>query len=317
MLTNTSAEEIVVGQRIHCILYGGTTGTVVAIHGEQTPGSVRSIGGGVGVMGGSAELDILWDGGAKSFGIPEALARCSVQWKIYPEISGPDVIALRWTDAAIFEATAKAKADEAKASYLRAFEQAIKDYPHLTRVGEKEHGGGQFAAKNIRKELKAAWPKLKFSVKSDYNSLSVSWTDGPTRKQVEDIVEKYKCGGFDSMQDLTTYDPTAFTNLFGGATYLSYDRDISEPLQEKALDALYDRLPGNLRDVPRPTAQELNRWSSPEIPDFGRITVGGATRAIADAWDDVGKVYLDQKRYYETRWIVIESDGSFLCKPLV
>jgi uncharacterized FlaG/YvyC family protein len=311
------ADTILIGQRVHSILYGGKDGTVVEIRGKQSPGSVRSFGGGAGVMGGSSDMDIIWDNGSQSRGIPESLARGSVQWRIYPDVATAEDIALAWANAAIFNANAQAKADEVKAAYQRSFEQSIKDYPNLTRVGDGEHGAGQFAAKNIRKELKAAWPKVKFSVKSDYDSVGVTWTDGPTKHQVEQIVSKYRNGGFDSMQDMATYDPTAFTNLFGGARYLSYYREFSESLLVKALDALYVRLPGNLANVPRPTVQDINNGRSASIPSHERTSIGSAVKAIAAAWDDAEKSYVEQSRSYELGWIVSNYNATSVCQPLL
>ncbi len=44
---------------------------------------------------------------------------------------------------------------------------------------------------NIRRELKAKFPGVKFSVrKRSYDSVSVNWTDGPTEEQVKEITGK-------------------------------------------------------------------------------------------------------------------------------
>lgn len=56
-------------------------------------------------------------------------------------------------------------------------------------------------AKEIRAELKKAFPGVKFSVRtSNYSmgsSISVKWTDFPTRKAVEAITDKYKTVRYD------------------------------------------------------------------------------------------------------------------------
>lgn len=61
-------------------------------------------------------------------------------------------------------------------------------------------------AKLIRKTLKLEFPQIKFSVKtSKYSggaSIDISWVDGPTSKQVKDIVGFYEGASFDGMQDL-------------------------------------------------------------------------------------------------------------------
>lgn len=65
------------------------------------------------------------------------------------------------------------------------------------------------AAKLIRKELKAAFPDVKFSVTSEGysmgDSVSIGWTNGPTAQQIRDISDKYKKGHFDGMTDCYDY----------------------------------------------------------------------------------------------------------------
>ena len=68
-------------------------------------------------------------------------------------------------------------------------------------------------AKLIRKDLKKHFPKIKFSVRSDsYSmgaSINVSWKNGPTPDQVENITCVYEGAGFDGMIDLK-YNKSAF-----------------------------------------------------------------------------------------------------------
>lgn len=61
--------QILVGQRTHCILHGGKNGVVAAVPGTQSPGSCRDLGG-IGVAGGNACLDLIWDDGTESRRIP-------------------------------------------------------------------------------------------------------------------------------------------------------------------------------------------------------------------------------------------------------
>jgi len=57
----------------------------------------------------------------------------------------------------------------------------------------------------IRGALKAAFPKTVFSVRgksySMGHSIDVSWTDGPTGKQVKPILDRFESKGFDGMTD--------------------------------------------------------------------------------------------------------------------
>lgn len=52
--------KLVVGTRIHCILYGGMDGIVYEIVGEQRPETIAKLGG-VGVMDGNADFRIVFN----------------------------------------------------------------------------------------------------------------------------------------------------------------------------------------------------------------------------------------------------------------
>lgn len=65
------------------------------------------------------------------------------------------------------------------------------------------------AAKAIRAELKVAFKGVKFSVTSESysmgDSVSVSWTNGPSRAEVDAITDKYQEGHFNGMIDSYEY----------------------------------------------------------------------------------------------------------------
>jgi hypothetical protein len=64
-------------------------------------------------------------------------------------------------------------------------------------------------SKTIKKELKEAFPTVKFSVRSETyaggSSIHISYDDGPTTKDVEAITKKYQSTSFDGMIDMTYY----------------------------------------------------------------------------------------------------------------
>lgn len=61
-------------------------------------------------------------------------------------------------------------------------------------------------AKLVRQALKANFPQVRFSVRSNtYSggaSIDVHWTDGPTEDQVDAVAGRYEGAGFDGMIDL-------------------------------------------------------------------------------------------------------------------
>ena len=120
---------------------------------------------------------------------------------------------------------AKQAAQESAAQAMHAA------FPHLTPVGGKVDGL-QAAAKNIRIELKAAFPSVKFSVKSRRfsmgDAIDVSWEDGPTTDQVEDITGKYQAGSFNGQTDCYEYGADSWTRAFGDAKYVHTSREASD-----------------------------------------------------------------------------------------
>jgi hypothetical protein len=71
-------------------------------------------------------------------------------------------------------------------------------------------------AKDIRRDLKDAFPGVKFRVTaktfSGGNSVNVHWTYGPSLKSVEKIVDPFQCGYFDGSEDLYHYVDTGKPN---------------------------------------------------------------------------------------------------------
>ena len=118
-------------------------------------------------------------------------------------------------------------------------------FPYLIPVSEKNNSLVA-AAKNIRIELKQAFPSIKFSVKtsrfSGGDSIDIYWTDGPTTSQVDEIANRYEAGSFDGMEDIYNYRKDhGWTDAFGDAKYISTSRDYSPVLVQKAIDYLWDR----------------------------------------------------------------------------
>lgn len=70
-------------------------------------------------------------------------------------------------------------------------------------------------AKMIRAALKIAFPDFKFdSIVSRRTSIDIYWTNGPTSKEVDAIVQKFAGGYFDGMTDYRG----SYTKTFKGET---------------------------------------------------------------------------------------------------
>lgn len=96
-------------------------------------------------------------------------------------------------------------------------------------------------AKLLRAALKAAWPGVKFSVRSSSYaggaSIDVAWTDGPTQSEVEAVAGLYAGATFDGMIDLKSHHSTLLASTGGdvrvvqfGADFVFCHRTISDAL---------------------------------------------------------------------------------------
>ena len=76
----------------------------------------------------------------------------------------------------------------------------------------KEREGGMTyltcaeTAKLLRKALKKSFPGVKFSVRSDRNSIRIEYLDGPAKSEVTKLANGYEGAGFDGMIDLKYYN---------------------------------------------------------------------------------------------------------------
>jgi len=144
-------------------------------------------------------------------------------------------------------------------------ERIKKENPHLVQ------GKNQVvAAKNIRIELKKAFPSVKFSVRSSTysggDSVDIGWTDGPTTEMVKKITDKYQEGSFDGMTDSYDYSKhREWTDTFGGSKYVMENRSISPETFQKVADelnygpAVWNENQGEFSGVDYETSQSIKR----------------------------------------------------------
>lgn len=124
--------------------------------------------------------------------------------------------------------------------------QMLKQFPGLVAVEYNNYGAAlTTAAKNIRIELKKAFPGVKFTVRTERFSMGdairVGWTDGPTTPQVDEIVNKYKAGSFNGMEDIYEYNTGPFNDFFGDAKYISTSRNYTDALVAEAIAAVAEK----------------------------------------------------------------------------
>lgn len=218
-----------VGQWVHCSLYGGRDGVVVAIDGEQSPETVGSLGGIIS-HGGRANFDVIFEDGHFSRSLPESIVR-GVQWRIYTDRPLADENKINNLYRAHDEKVAREKkeAEEKAEKFKRDVETLKKDpaYSHLDHVNSKYDD--KETAKNIRKHLKHFYPGIKFSVKTKRGVSAIHVTiksEGTTYQDVKAELSKFKAGRFDGYDDCYVSNYTPFHELFGSVDYLSVYEDI-------------------------------------------------------------------------------------------
>lgn len=137
----------------------------------------------------------------------------------------------------------QAKADE-EAAKAKAFSESLagvrQEFPWAKQDGSEYARG----AANLKTQLQMAFPGVDFSVKSSSasmtDSITVSWTDGPTQAQVNEFADRYQYGGFDSYTDTSTYRQTdkEFRTWMGQAKHVNCYREYSEAIVGAVTDDL-------------------------------------------------------------------------------
>lgn len=111
--------------------------------------------------------------------------------------------------------------------------------PHLVPISACKGGSLIAASKNIKIELALAFPGVKFSIKtrrfSMGDAIDVSWVDGPTSKQVDEIIDRYSAGSFNGMEDIYNYSRNAWIEAFGDAKYVHSRREMSDAAIGRAI----------------------------------------------------------------------------------
>ena len=110
-------------------------------------------------------------------------------------------------------------------------------------------------AKLLRVALKAKFPKVKFSVRSETYaggaSIRVGWIDGPQAWEVDPIAQKFAGADFDGMIDLKTHHPIY---IDGKAVrtlndFVFCEREVTEPVYRSALEEVAAYYGGDFSDL--------------------------------------------------------------------
>lgn len=104
-------------------------------------------------------------------------------------------------------------------------------------------------AKIVRSALRESFPGVKFSVRTDKysggSSLRVSWTDGPTERQVRGVVGHFRGATFDGMTDMKHHHTSQLHTGDFEVEEVSYGNDFiftTRRPSEEARAAIIERL---------------------------------------------------------------------------
>jgi hypothetical protein len=141
-------------------------------------------------------------------------------------------------------------------------------------------------AKAIREELKKLYSNYKFSVKSGSfaggDAVRVSWVDGPTVEQIDNIVNKYAYGRFDSMTD---YAYSEHNDKLPQAKYVSTYREISEEVNNVVKEAVKNLFNfSNMSEWEQ--EREINSYAY-KIISKNSIPLGATVTGIAEMQEGV------------------------------
>lgn len=117
---------------------------------------------------------------------------------------------------------------------------------------------------------------VRFTAKKEHNTYRLSWTNGPTEEEVRNASMIFVVGSFNAYTDYMDYEPTNFTNLFGGIDWRVYTNRTKkeEPIKPTRATAQVDPIKAN----------------GIEIIDYSEraFAVIGETKSIKDTLKQLG-----------------------------
>jgi hypothetical protein len=191
------------------------------------------------------------------------------RWQVLDEHAVGATLDILRAGVAARKATDQAAKSSAEQAFAAAVAKLRADYPHLT-----QGSGPVVAAKNMRVELKRAFPGIKFSVKtSQYSggdSVRIYWADGPAAVQVERITNKYSGGSFDGMTDSYNHKHSPWTEVYGDAKYIFFEREYTDAAVASAIRTVTERY--RFDGIEPPSVQDWRQGKA-----WGKSPIVGAT----------------------------------------
>lgn len=272
---------VVVGSRVFCVSNGQGWGVVYDIIGDQAPEHIR-IFARVGVLGGKALFNIVWERGAVSLKVPEAVVR-GPDWTVTKQVAGPAEIE-RLINAADESAREAVRKKHLRDLRVAADADRLRSDPAWAHLEQGcDPFSGNLAFENIKRALAKAFPGAEFAVRRKQpHIISVSWTDGPTGFSVEGLVSRFEASTFDDANLAFNLRASAWCEVFGGVQFVLARRSLSDGFLAKAIEIAckgWGRRPKPL-EVRLGTVPWLDEARSAdvvgEVLGVARLMIGGA-----------------------------------------
>lgn len=150
------------------------------------------------------------------------------------------------------------------------------EFPYLETKDDSGKSTHALVGHNIRLILGRHFPGQVFSVTTESYSMgsscNVNWTDGPTEKEVRDLVWRFEAGVVNAMTDGYDYRQDAF-HVFGSIKHLFFNRKFSQSrIAEIAAEA---GLPAEDSGLLRNAAADKSFYSPlPDLPPSDKPVAG-------------------------------------------
>ena len=131
----------------------------------------------------------------------------------------------------------------------------------------------------IRAAVRETFPACKISVrKASGGAVYVTWTDGPTVKQIQEVTRRFELEGFDGMTDMRYGIPLEVDGraVYGGGLIL-HQRDISDEWRDEII-AEFETLCE--REIPDPDVRGSGYWEMRIPVHVSRLEDGEVYRMV-------------------------------------
>lgn len=111
-------------------------------------------------------------------------------------------------------------------------EHLKKTFPYLVINPQSK----QEVKKNLQNLLSKTFVNTKFTIKTETNSFTINWSNGPTEQEVRNTASLFVSYSRDETGDFYDYTPSNFNELFGGVKYLFYNNTIVEQQEQESVN---------------------------------------------------------------------------------